>query len=71
MEATLHRPHRIHPGFPFVSIWRGFKRFFEVVNRALDARNSYMRLSTMNEADLAKMGLTRDDVPMHIARKYF
>ena len=71
MEAALHRSHRIQPGFPFTSVWLSFKRFFTVINSALDARNSYTRLSSMSEAELGKMGLTREDIPMHIARKYF
>ena len=71
MEATLHRSHRIHPGFPFTSLWRGFKRFFTVLNRALEAQSTYTRLSSLNEAELARLGMTREDVTVHIAQKYF
>ncbi len=71
MNTYAHRAHRLDTGFPFMSILNGLKRFFTTVNTALEARNDYTRLSSMTDADLARHGLKREELPMMIARKYF
>ncbi|MEQ8193763.1 MAG: hypothetical protein RIB59_04675 [Rhodospirillales bacterium] len=71
MEAILHRPNRLHPGFPFTTIWNGFKGFFTVVNRALEAQRLYTRMSSLSPAQLERLGLKRDDLPQFVAKKYF
>ena len=70
MDAILHRLHRIHPGFPLTSIWRGFKRFFTVLNLAREAQHTCTRLYGLKETELARMGLTREEIPQFIARKF-
>jgi len=71
MEATLHRSHRIETGFPFTSFWHGFVRFFTVINRALQVRNEFSRLAGYNVAELAKLGISREEISQHLAKKYF
>jgi hypothetical protein len=71
MEVVLHRPHRLHPGFPFTTIWNGFKGFFVVLNRALEAQRLYTRMSNFSTAELARRGLTREELPQFVAKKYF
>jgi len=71
MEATLHRPHRIEAGFPFTSFWHGFARFFTVINCALQVRDEYSRLAVLSDAELAKIGLNRQEIAQHLAKKYF
>ena len=71
MNATVHRSHRIGAGFPFTSFWYGFTRFFSVVNQARAADSDFKRLLRSNDAQLAQMGLTRQNIAQHIARKHF
>ena len=71
MDTVFQRTHRVHPGFPFTSLWRGFANFFAVVNHSLEAQSAYTRLSLLSDAELARLGLKREDIPQYIAREYF
>jgi hypothetical protein len=45
------------------------RNFFEAIGRAYDASFEFKRLTGMSDQALAKMNLTREQIPQYIANK--
>ncbi len=63
-QSVLHAPHSARDSVvaPVVSVLGTIATFFTVIGQARNAQSTYERLMRLSDAELAAMGLNRNDL---------
>ena len=68
-DFTLpHRNNRITS--VLAGVGKSISQLFESVRAGLDARDAFNRYDVMSDAELARRGLTREEIPYVVMRRY-